>query len=103
MCANHKIHNDCGRIRLFAHHTTYYNHFANLSESIELLKPFSGTFCRDCVSKIKSIISIFHTIYMAVRIQIAHFSYVDCENVCTLSYYHHQIRSMIHLPLFMVR
>ena len=29
--------------------------------------------------------------------------YKDCENVCALSYYHHQIGSMAHLPLFKVR
>ena len=59
---------------------------------------------RECVSKIKSILSIiFHVMYGAVRIQFTHFSYDDCENTCTLSYYHHQIGSMTHLPLFRVR
>ena len=36
-------------------------------------------------------------------IQLTNSSYDDCENMCTLSYYHHQIRSMTHLPLFRVR
>ena len=35
----------------------------------------------ECVSKIKSILSIiFHAIYGAVCIQFTHFSYDDCEN-----------------------
>ena len=42
-------------------------------------------------------------LYGAVRIQLTHFSYDDCENTCTLSYYHRQIGSMTHLPLFRVR
>ena len=58
----------------------------------------------ECVPKRLSILSIiFHAIYWAVRIQLTHFCYGDCENVCSLSYYHHQIRSMTHLPLFRVR
>ena len=35
----------------------------------------------ECVSKIKSILSIiFHAIYGAVCIQFTHFSYDDCKN-----------------------
>ena len=43
------------------------------------------------VSKIKSIPSI---IFYAVHFQLTHFPYDDCEIMCTLSYYHHQIRNM---------
>ena len=44
----------------------------------------------ECVSKIKSILSIiFHAIYGAVYKQLTHFAYNDCENMCILSYYHH--------------
>ena len=58
----------------------------------------------ECVSRIKSILSvIFHAIYGAVCIQLTHLSYDDYENACTLSYYHHQMGSMTHLPLFRVR
>ena len=32
-----------------------------------------------------------------------HNSYDDCENTCTLSYYHHQFGSMTYLPLSRVR
>ena len=32
-----------------------------------------------------------------------HFSYDDYENACTLSYYHHHIKSITHLPLLRVR
>ena len=58
----------------------------------------------DCVTKIYSILSIiFHAIYGAVCIHLTHFSYDNCENVCTLSYYHHLTGSMAYLPLFRVR
>ena len=46
----------------------------------------------------------FHAVYGAVCIQLTHFSCDGCENMCTVSYYyHHQIGSMNHLPLFRVR
>ena len=41
--------------------------------------------------------------YMGLCIQLTHLSYDDCENTCTLSYYHHQIGSMTHLLLLRVR
>ena len=73
----------------------HYHHYANLSEGMKLLQFLSGMFCLEWVSKIKSILSIiFHAIYGAVRIQLTYFYYDDCENTCTLSYWHHQIRSM---------
>ena len=53
--------------------------------------------------KIKLIPSIiFHARYGAVCIRFTFSSYTDCENKCTLSCYHHQIGSMIRLPLFRV-
>ena len=79
----------------------HYDHYADQSQLIELLKCLSGTFCLECVSKIKAILSIiFHSIYGAV---LTHFSCDDCENMCTFSLYLHQIASMTHLPLFRVR
>ena len=82
----------------------HYHHYADLSEGIELLKHLSDIFFRECVSKIRSVFSIiFHAIYGAVCIQLTHFFYDDCENICTRSYYHHQIGSMTHLPLFRIR
>ena len=58
---------------------------------------------RVCVWE-KSVPSIiFHAIYGPVCIQLTYSPYDDCDNTCTLSYYHHQIWSMSHLPLFMVR
>ena len=58
----------------------------------------------ECVSKIKLIFSvIFHTLYEAVYIQLTHLSYADRKDICTLSYYHHQIGSLTYLPLFRVR
>ena len=56
------------------------------------------------VSKIRSILSIiFHATYGSLCIQLTDFSYDDFENTYTLFYYHHQIGSMNHLPLFRVR
>ena len=71
---------------------------------LELLKCLSGKFCLKYMYKIKSILLIIlNAIYGAVRIQCTHFSWNDCENMCTLSYYHHQIGNMTHLSLFSVR
>ena len=82
----------------------HFHHYADLSEVIELLKCFSDTCCLKCVSKIKWILSfIFHAIYGAVWIQLTHFSYDDCENMCTLSYCYNQIGSITYLPLFRVK
>ena len=51
------------------------------------------------VSKIKSIVAVINMQYMGLLcIQLTHFSYDDCENMCTSFYYHHQIGSMTHLP-----
>ena len=100
--ANYKVHYD-PIIVLVCLHITPPNHhlYADLSESIELLKRLSGTLCIECVSKIKSVLFIiFHAIYGAVRIQLTHFYFDDCENTLTLFHYHHQIGSMTHLPLF---
>ena len=84
--------------------TLPHHHYADLSENIELLKCFSDIFCLEYVAKIRSDLSIiFHAKYGAVCIQLTHFSYYECENTCTRSYYHHQIRSMTHLQLFRVR
>ena len=105
MCANNRVHYDPMVVFLCLHITLpHYHHYSDLPEGIGLLKCLSGTFCLECVSKIKSILSIiFHAIYGAVRIQLAHFSCDGCEDTCTLSYYHHRIGSMAHLPLFKVK
>ena len=104
MCANNRIHCDpmvlfvCVYITLI-----HYRNYADLYEGIEYieLKCLCGTFCLEWMSKIKTILSIiFHAIYGAVRIQLTHFSYDDCENMCTLSCHHHQYGSMTFLPLF---
>ena len=58
----------------------------------------------ECVSTIKHILSIIHyTICGAVCFQFTHFPCDDWDNICTLSYYHHQIGSMNYYPLFRVR
>ena len=59
MCANNRVHHGpmvvfvCLRITL-----PHSHHYAYLSEDIELLTCFSDAFCTECVTKIKSIISI---------------------------------------------
>ena len=97
MCANNQMHYDL--VIVFICLQITLPHY-DLSEGTELLKCLSCTFCLECVS-IFSI--IFHAIHGAVCIQLTHLSYDDCENTCTLSYYHHEIGSMRHLPLFRVR
>ena len=60
--------------------TQLTNFHSDLSDGIELLKCVSGKFCFECVSKIKSILSIFvQAVYRAVHIQLAHFSHDDCD------------------------
>ena len=87
------------RIRLFAHYTTPL-----LSSCRPIWRYWTANrYSVMNVSKIRSVLStIIHVIYGAVCIRLNNFSYDDCENTCTWSY-HHQIGSMIHLPLFRVR
>ena len=80
---------------------SHYHHWADLSEDIELIKCLSAIFCRVC--KIRLILSVVnYTIRGAVCF---HFTDLPCdwENIYSLSYYHHQIRSMHYYPLFRVR
>ena len=102
MYANNKVHYDLMIVFICLHITPpHHHHYEHLSEVLNFL---IGTFCLECVSKIKSVLSIiFHAIFGAVHIQLTHFSYDNCENMCTLSSYNHQIESMTHLPLFRVR
>ena len=59
------------------HVTTQINDESSQAHSVE------------CVSKIKSILSIvFHAIYGTLCIQLTHDFYDDCENTCTLSCHH---------------
>ena len=98
MCVTNRIH--YGRIRLFALYIT------SLSLSCRRIWRYwiSKILSIECVSKIEAIPSvIFHAIKAAVCIQLTHFSYNVWEKIWTLSYHHHQIRSMTHLPLFWVR
>ena len=75
---------------------------ADVSESIECSNDCHAHSV-ECVSNIKSILSIVFVQYMGVRvcIKLTRFSNDDCENTCTLSYYH-QIGSMTHLSFFMI-
>ena len=103
MDANNRVHLDQPIVFVCLHiKPPHHHHYEDLTESIELLKCLSGTFCLECLSKIMSVFSIIiHAIYGAARIGFTHFSYIDCEEMWTLYYYHHQIRSMTHLPLLM--
>ena len=100
MCANDKVHYYPMVVFVCLHITLpHYHHHADLSESIEFIKCLSGTFCFESAPTIKSILSIiFHATCGAVRIQLSHLSYDDCEYMCTLSYY--QMGSMTHSPMF---
>ena len=92
MRANNNVKYDPMVVFVCLHITLPYNHYyAHLSESIELLKWLSGTFCLERVSKSTN------------SIIISHFSHDRCENARTLSNYHHQIGSIAHLSLFMAR
>ena len=101
--ANNRVHYNPMVVFVCLHFTLpHYHHYTDVPEGTELLNT-----CRilsvECVSNIKSILSIiFHAIYRVVCIQLTHFSYDDCENKWTLSY-HHQIGSMTQLTLFRVR
>ena len=56
------------------------------------------------VSKIKSILpTIFYALYRAICFQLTHFSFGDCQNICTLPRYLHQIWHMNHESMSMVR
>ena len=59
MCTNNRVH--CGLMVVYGHlHITllHYHHYADLPEGIELLKCSSDIFCLECVSEIRSILSI---------------------------------------------
>ena len=94
MCVNNQVHYGLMVVFVCLHITLpYYHHYADVSEGIELLKCLSDTFCRMCLR-----LSQFSQ--LAVCIQLTHFSNDDCEKMCTLCYYRHQIGSITHLQLF---
>ena len=101
MCANNRVHSDlmvvlvCLRITLH-HYQQSYLRVLDLHNAFQVHSVEWGY-------EINSIILVIcHAIYGAVYIQLTHSSYDECEIICTLSYYHHQIGSMTHLPLFRV-
>ena len=85
MCTNNTLWPD-GRIRLFSHRVI-----------------LSWPIWRYWTLKMFVRHILFYAIYEAVCIQLTHFSNGNCENTCTLSYYHHHIGSMTYLSLFRVR
>ena len=92
MCANDKAHYDLMVVFVYLHITLpHYHYYADLFESIELVKCLSGTFCLKYVSKIKPILSI---IFHGCAYSAYPFCHDDYENMCTLSYCHHQTESI---------
>ena len=105
MCANNPVHRVNGPMVVFVSlriniTLRRYHHYADVSDSIELLKCLSGTFCRVCVW-----VEVNH---------LNQFSRDDYENTSTLSYHrrhhhhhhhhnHHQIGRMNNFPSFRVR
>ena len=67
----------------------------------------TGTSTHQCLSysnRLYILQIISHAKCGAVCVQFTHSSYDHCRNMCSLyHYYHHQIESMIYLPLFRVR
>ena len=75
----------------------------NYLKALNLLNA-SQIYFVECVSKIEHILSVIHySICGVVCFQLTRFSCDDWKNTYTLSYYHHQIGSMIYYPLFRVR
>ena len=71
ICANNQVHYGLMVICSYLHITLpHYHHYAHLSEGNKLLRCFSDIFCLECVSKIRSVLSIiFHAIYGAVDLK----------------------------------
>ena len=98
MCANNRVHYDPMGVLVCLHIALpHYHHYADISRGIELLKCLSDTFCIECVSKIKSILSII----FSSNIWDCAYSAYPC--LWWWSYYYDKIESMTHLPLFRVR
>ena len=76
---------------------SHYHHCANLSEDIVLLSNAYHMYFCEYVSKIKHILSRMHYVICgAVCFQFTHFVCDVWENIYDLSYYHHQIGSIIN-------
>ena len=71
ICANNQVHYGLMVIYSYLHITLpHYHHYAHLSEGNKLLRCFSDIFCLECVSMIRSVLSIiFHAIYGAVDLK----------------------------------
>ena len=92
-----------GRIQLFAHYTTSLPSLCRPIWSYQTVKMLVRHILSHVCLRLGWFSIIFHAIYGAVSIQLTHFSYDNCENTCTWSYYHHQFGRITHLPLFMVK
>ena len=87
----------------------YCSHIVSASDHLTQFKVIQNKFNRKwyhmdlCVSKIRQVLSFIHyTIHGAACFQFTHFP-CNWENIYTLSYYHHQIVSTNHYPLFRIR
>ena len=105
LCANNRVYYGL-MVVLICLHIIHYLIIISMQTYLKVLKFWNACQVHSvkCVSKIESILSvIFHAIYRSICIQLTLLFHDDYENTCNLSYYHHQIGSMTHLPLFRVR
>ena len=102
MCANNQVHYGLVVVLICLNITLlHYHHYADVFQWFWNSNTLAGYILSKCVSKIKSTLN-----YLSCNI----WGYVYSANlfilwwlcICTLFYYHHQIGSMTHLPLFRV-
>ena len=82
---------------------SHYHHCANLSEDIGLIKCLSDKFLSSVWVRLSIFFQLSIVQYMGLCIFSLPISFVMIERIHTLSYYHHQIRSMNYYLLFRVR
>ena len=100
MCANDRVYYGSMVVLVCLHITLpHYHHYTDVSESIGLVKYLTDTFCIVCVSEKVNSLN-----YMSCNVWGCQYSAYpclvdDCENMCTLSDYCHQIERVMPLPL----
>ena len=99
MYLGHTTWTVCNMWCSFQKHNTKTGSYIEVS--IELRQP--TIFCTVNLSPLIHLSVIHYTICGVVCLQFTHIPCDDWDNLYTLSYYHHQIVSMNHYPLFRVR
>ena len=92
-----------GRTRLFAHYTTPLSWLCRRIRRYWTSKMVVMYILPSVCLWLSQFAQLYFMQFMGLCIKLTHLSYDDCENMCILSYYHHQIGRMTHLPLFKVR